>query len=286
VTRVIYREKILRTDPRLGRSINHDSESRRYAYPARTQTLVTVRHRRWIDVLDQGDLGSCTGNAGIGCLGTDPFYKTLPASPTFSEDELGARGLYSAASQADPYPGEWPPDDTGSDGLTIAKVLAAAGMIAGYRHAFSLDAALAALQEQPVITGVNWHEGMYQPDPTGLVHPTGPVAGGHEFVADAYDADRGLVGFTNSWGTSWGLEGRFYLQAEDWGTLLGEQGDVTVFVPLTQPAPTPTPAPPDADDADRRLWDQTRAWAGTRHIGTNARAARAVRAWAARKGLT
>ncbi len=289
MARTIVRERIPSRDPRLGRHVNHDSESRRYAWrsPHPGRRLPSVRHRRRIPVLDQGNLGSCTGNAGIGALGTDPFYATVPVSPTYSLDEAGAQCLYSYATRIDDYPGEWPPDDSGSDGLSIAKALTAAGEIAGYQWAFTVADALDALQHGPVITGVNWYTDSFDPDPvTGIVSIGGSLAGGHEFVVDEYDAARNLVGATNSWGTGWGLAGRFYLTVGDWATLLGRQSDVTVFVPLTQPAPTPTPAPPDADDADRTLWAATRGWAGARHIGSNARAARAVRAWAARKGLT
>jgi hypothetical protein len=39
------------------------------------QTKVWTRR---IPVLDQGDLGSCTGNAATGVLGSEPFYGTLP----------------------------------------------------------------------------------------------------------------------------------------------------------------------------------------------------------------
>src|SRR6478735_807104 len=32
---------------------------------------------RQLAILDQGDLGSCTGNAGTGALGTEPFYEAV-----------------------------------------------------------------------------------------------------------------------------------------------------------------------------------------------------------------
>ena len=44
---------------RLGRHVRHDPRSLRYLYPAREVSgLVSVRHQRYIPVLDQGDLGS------------------------------------------------------------------------------------------------------------------------------------------------------------------------------------------------------------------------------------
>lgn len=242
---------------RLGRHVRHDPRSLAYLYPAHEVTgLASVRHERHIPVLDQGDLGSCTGNAAEGACGTAMLYDAIPASlatrPTGDADgdETQAVALYSAATRLDSYRGTYPPTDTGSDGLSVAKATKAAGLISGYTHATSLDAALKALSQQPVITGVNWYEGMDTPDTDGLVRVTGQVRGGHEFVLDELDVEGKRVGFTNSWGTGWGLDGRAYIGWDDFGRLLDEQGDVTAFTPLSQPAPTPTPPTPDPAPGD------------------------------------
>ena len=50
----------------LGRLIEHDERSRRYAFDASKVKLASVHHERRVPVLDQGDLGSCTGNAMTG----------------------------------------------------------------------------------------------------------------------------------------------------------------------------------------------------------------------------
>lgn len=240
---------------RLGRHVRHDPRSLSYLVPERDPaTLTSVRHERVIPVLDQGNLGSCTGNAAEGCVGSAPFYGvipgTVPARPTNNavSDEDQAVALYSAATRLDEFDGSYPPEDTGSSGLAVAKAAQKAGLISGYRHATSLSAALAALAERPVITGVNWYEGMDDPDADGLVHVTGQVRGGHEFVLDELDVERRLVGFTNSWGSGWGLSGRAYISWDDFGRLLKEDGDVTVFVPISEPAPTPTPPTPSPSD--------------------------------------
>lgn len=236
---------------RLGRHVRHDPRSLHYLYPAHlVDGLVSVRHERNIPVLDQGDLGSCTGNAAEGALGTSPLFDVLPpgnmANPTddAQTDEAQAVALYSAATKLDSYRGTYPPTDTGSDGLSVAKAAVKAGLISGYMHCTDLDSALKALSQQPVITGVNWYEGMDEPDANGLVRVTGQVRGGHEFVLDELDVEGKRIGFTNSWGTSWGLSGRAYIGWDDFERLLSEQGDVTVFTPLSQPAPTPTPPTP------------------------------------------
>src|SRR5262245_50700699 len=102
MTRTIIRERIPSTDPRLRRHVHHDSESRRYAFDTAGLTLVSTKHQRRIPVLDQGQLGSCTGNAGVGCLGTDPYYGTavpLLSLPEFDDPEaLQAR--YEKAARA------------------------------------------------------------------------------------------------------------------------------------------------------------------------------------------
>jgi hypothetical protein len=243
---------------RLGRHVRHDPRSLSYLYPeGDVAGLKSVRHRRVIPVLDQGNLGSCTGQAAEGCIGTDPFYGTLLVGtpvPTLDAtvDEDQAIALYSAATSLDGYAGEYPPEDTGSDGLSVAKACVAAGLISGYQHATSLNAALTALASTPVITGVNWYDSFDSPDGDGLISikPGAQVRGGHEFVVDELDVAKRRVGFTNSWSESWGKSGRGFLSWADFGRLLSEQGDVTVFVPLSQPAPTPTPTPPGPVPAD------------------------------------
>jgi hypothetical protein len=124
---------------------------------------------------------------------------------------------------------------------------------------------------------------MFNPSSEGLLSVSGQYAGGHEIVVDEYDPVRGWVGFTNSWGAGWGVAGRFYLQAEDWGRLLAQQGDVTVFVPATQPAPQPIPEP--GGQADVALARAARPWVNQRHVGGNKVMANKLKAWLVDRGL-
>lgn len=284
---------------RLGRHVRHDSRSLAYQVePVVISGLVSVRHERHIPVLDQGDLGSCTGNAAEGCVGTSPLFEALPAGnpyfpPTLDEAtcEREAVEFYSEATKLDDIPGSYPPDDTGSDGLSVAKVALKVGLISGYQHAMSLDAALTALAAGPVITGVNWYDSFDTPSPTGVIAIArgAVVRGGHEFVVDELNVEHQLVGFTNSWGDAWGVQGRAYMSWDTWGQLLSEQGDVTVFVPVDQPAPVPTPTPiptpTPAPDPDQTLATAARAWLAHHHVADNARFAHAVRAWLMAKDL-
>ena len=222
---------------RLGRHVEHDPRSRAYAYeaPAGAAALVAVEHVRHGGIFNQGNLGSCTGNAAAGAKNTEPLYHAGSAHPL---SESGAVDLYSLATQLDGLSnGYYPPTDTGSSGLAVAKAMQQQGLIGSYSHAFNMAAALAALQAGPVITGVPWYEGFDSPDANGLVKIAGQIRGGHEIVARGYqpgvaaDGSDALIKLDNSWGTGWGKSGSFYWTVATWASLLAQQGDVTILQP-------------------------------------------------------
>src|SRR5919199_1216844 len=73
---------------RLGRNQWLDARSLAYMVENDVRAMSTaLQSQEWervLAILDQGHLGSCTGNAGTGVLGTQPFYdavghKVLPA---------------------------------------------------------------------------------------------------------------------------------------------------------------------------------------------------------------
>jgi hypothetical protein len=137
--------------------------------------------------------------------------------------------LRPSLNATDP-PGEFPPDDTGSSGLGVARAAKALGYISAYHHAFGLGHALAALTLSPVIVGFEWLEGCDDPDKDGLVRYEGRSRGGHEVEAYGLDVERELVHLYNSWSPSWGLRGTFSLTFDDFGRALEAAGDVVVPV--------------------------------------------------------
>jgi hypothetical protein len=208
---------------RLGRHVQHDERSRAYPFtPRHTGPLVSIRHKRHVPPFDQGDLGSCTGNACAGALSTAPF------AHRFTESR--AVKIYSAATKLDDVPGSYPPDDTGSDGLSVAKVALSSGYITRYEHCFDLQAVLAALQVGPVLLGVSWRTGFDNPTSDGRMTYTGSVRGGHEICADEIDVTNKRVWITNSWGTSWGVAGRAWWSWDDLTKILADSGDATVLI--------------------------------------------------------
>lgn len=202
---------------RLGRHVVHDPRSRDYAVRA-ASPLRDVLHKRLVPIYDQGNLGCCTSEAICGGVCTRPLGHHIRSQRT-------VKAVYHQETVLDGYAGTWPPDDTGSSSLAAFKAAQARGWISGYRWAFSLNDALAALMDGPAIAGIAWREGCDNPDSTGLVRYTGSVRGGHEICAVGVDVEAKRVRFANSWGDGWGDHGYFDMAFDDLATALADQGD-------------------------------------------------------------
>lgn len=262
---------------RLGRHINHDPRSVNFAEPVMPKDSITsVDWTRRIPILDQGNLGSCTGNAATGLLGTDNAVRTASttvvisdkgaanshgifAAGTYDLDEDFAVKLYSLATVLDSFTGQYPPTDTGSSGLGVAKALVALGLADKYTHAFSVAAVNSALKRGPVIVGTIWLNSMFETETDGhiKVDKNSGTAGGHELELPRFDAVNGRYWFPNSWNTSFGVDGWGYVTVPEFTWMLSQQGDVTV-PNLIVPAPPAPPSP--ASDPDVILAAAQRAW--------------------------
>jgi hypothetical protein len=209
-----------RAGMRLGRHVEHDPRSRDYT-AERAPKIQSVTHDATGLPLDQGQIGSCTANALCGALDSAPNFG---GGAPKSEDDAVDLYKRETADEGQPYP----PNDPGGSGLAVCKAAVELGLISSYTHAFGVQHALEALMLRPVITGINWYEGFDTPDSNGQVQISGSVRGGHEIVADEIDADKQVVWFWNSWGTQWGVGGRFCMSFDTWDQLLQERGDVTV----------------------------------------------------------
>jgi C1A family cysteine protease len=187
------------------------------------QEIVSTRHKRLVPIFNQGSLGSCTGNAAVGCLSTAPYKHKGKQS-----DAVAA---YKLATTLDRIRGTYPPDDTGSSGLAVMKALKQMGWVEGYTHAFGLKNALRALVLRPGITGISWRTGCDNPDKDGVVRYSGSIRGGHEIELVGLDAEKKLVWFANSWGPTWGKQGYFAMSFDDYASALSDHGDATFPVP-------------------------------------------------------
>ena len=218
---IVLRHHFEVSDVRLGRHIAHDPRSR--DFPAEVAPVSSIHWHRHVPIFDQGQLGSCTGNAAAGCMSTGPFAHRLT--------EADAVSIYSQATHIDGIRGIYPPTDTGSNGLAVMKACQRRGWITSYKHAFGIDHVLGALMLGPAVTGIAWLSGCDDPDDEGIVRYRGTVRGGHEIELVGYDHVRGLLRFANSWGPSWGKNGFFYMSAEDYSAALKNFGDVTFPAP-------------------------------------------------------
>jgi hypothetical protein len=240
------------TDVRLGRHRRLDARSLDYLHRHDTKTVLrTVRHEIPIPILDQEDLdvqgidtsvlvpgakkekalGSCTANAGTGglafLLGAARLAEVGLSATDPVACERFAICLYHEETADDEFSGEWPPDDTGSSGLGIARALKARGLIGGYVHATTADDVASLLQHGPVLFGVPWFQAWFNPDADGYIDSgdwaNSQLAGGHEVLAIGLDEvaqdARGhvipaktVIRLRNSWSTGWGLAGEFRMR--------------------------------------------------------------------------
>lgn len=202
-----------------GRHVNHDPLS--WNYPAKADAPITSK--KWTRSgmsLDQGQIGSCTGNALAGLCNHAPNHHGHPELW-----ETDAVDIYSLGTELDGFDGTYPPTDTGCDGNSVSKAARTLGYIKSWTNAFGVDHALASLMFGPLTIGTNWYADMFNPSPVGLIHPTGDLEGGHQYVMDGWDAVHGIFRFNNSWSNAWGINGRFFMTYADVDTLLGRDGD-------------------------------------------------------------
>jgi hypothetical protein len=147
--------------------------------------------------LDQGSLGSCTGNGTAQCLSTWPFAGKLT--------EADAVKIYHQATLIDSFAGSYPPDDTGSDGASAARAAKLLGYTSyDFAAVDTLQEAQQALQRSSCIIGVDWYEGFSNPQRCGEMQMTGAIEGGHEPQLAFWNAELRIFGIRNSWGPSWG----------------------------------------------------------------------------------
>ena len=211
----------------LGRLVEHDDRSRDHAFSVSAAKPKTILWGHSAPVLDQGQVGSCTGNALAQWLNTD-FAQKLRKGVLAEADALK---IYSLGTQLDSIPGSYPPDDTGSSGLAVCKAGVKLGYLSAYKHSFGFDALLLTLQHTPVIVGTEWLKNMFTPNQTtGFIRATGAVAGGHEYLVLGCDMENEFITMLNSWASTWGQNGRAKISFKDFEKLLAAQGDVTVPV--------------------------------------------------------
>lgn len=215
-------------DPRLDRVPQWDEANRQYPLRAVVpSTQLPARGRGWSvkHWLDQGQEGACVSFAW------HHEALALPKRAVFGDDAEAttrARERYRVMQTVDEWPGE---DYEGTSVLAGAKVMQQLGYFDEYRWAFSVeDIILALVHEGPVVLGVDWYEGMYDPDDRGFLNITGSKVGGHAILCSSVSMSARRFTLWNSWGQGWGMNGRAYVRFEDMQALLNMGGEACVPV--------------------------------------------------------
>lgn len=219
-------EKITQQDHRLGRQKVHDDRSR--LFPMRAAVDRSLWRDKEVRLYDPWPnpnqrVGSCTGVAKchqFNAVGNRKMGEVLKMAD--------AERIYSHNTKIDPWPGEWPPADTGSSGLASAKTAVKFGLGGEYRWIFGgADEVIQNVMEgRPISVGTWWYWDMFsasgghhEDDP--IVRPTGGRAGGHQYIIRGYDKSSDLVE-GRCW---WGGFRDFWISRVDLDSLLRDGGD-------------------------------------------------------------
>lgn len=190
------------------------------------RNVVEASDRKWRywttgPILDQGAKPHCVEYSAVQWSMTSPVRNKL-IKPDGS--------IYRRAQELDEWPG------TNYDGTSVRaglKVLQERGMVDRYLWAYdAMTVANWVLEEGSVQLGVLWYRGMSVPDRHGIVHPTGRLEGGHAFLCNGVNMERGLFRCPNSWSRAWNNGGRFWILGEDLELLLDQHGEAVGAVEL------------------------------------------------------
>lgn len=216
-------------DMRLARLKQFDERSRNF--PVRTATPRGKKPRSYTwrcdEHFDQGSEGACVGFSCTHELVARPKV-IRHLSPAFARERI-----YWEAQKIDPweggsYPGASPVYE-GTSVLCGIKMLKKLGYIESYRWAFSLDDVVMAVGYcGPVVLGVAWYDGMFEPHSCGYLHVEGDVAGGHAILCKGVDVKARTFTLHNSWGSAWGNGGDALIHWDEMDRLLHEEGEAVV----------------------------------------------------------
>lgn len=222
-------------DPRLGRQVVHDPRSR--GFPMRAPDTGTWRSR----IIRMYDPAPNPNQVNGNCTGCDKAMEGNAAGnrvPGRVLNMSNADTLYALATTLDPWPGSFPPDDTGSSGLAASKAAQRLGLGGEYQWALGggADAVVQGIVDgRTVGVGTWWYDGMFDrrahPRRAGewVIEPTGPRVGGHQYRARGYDVGTDMV-LIRCW---WGTYRDVWIRRAHLAELLADNGDAhtQVMVP-------------------------------------------------------
>lgn len=179
---------------------------------------------RWLQNplrLDQGDTPQCVGHGWVQGINSQPKVHEY--------DHDFATSIYQRAQKLDDWPGE---DYEGTSVRAGGKACRQANLIPSFAFSYDVEEiALWVLNKGPVIIGVDWRAGMEAPTKENdyYIEPTGAIRGGHCLAIDGVrwnGDDRDYFRLLNSWGPSFGADGRCKIRVPDLAFLLDRSSGV------------------------------------------------------------
>jgi len=217
------------SDVRLDRIQQFDERSRNYPIRATIDPSLDPRSYTWRcdTYLNQGSEGACVG------FSMTHELIARPKAITGLDGKFAREQVYWEAQKIDPWEGGAYPDAgtfyEGTSVLAGIKTLKKLGYIDSYRWCFGLDDLVMAVGYRgPVILGVPWYSGMFEPMSCGHLHVTGYVAGGHAILCKGVSVKNKTFTLHNSWGSSWGNGGEALIHWDEMERLLYEGGEACV----------------------------------------------------------
>ncbi len=181
-------------------------------------------------VLDQGQEGECGGYGSATRALCEPNPIAWSTDLIKETESNLAERIYLQALKNDGWNGQGSPDEqAGASPDAIAKANVDLSIAKAYHWCFSIGDVIAALALGPVDLAIPWTQDMFTPDANGIIHATGPVAGGHWITDHAYDPATDLHELVQTWGTGWGVNGYARISSADLASLLAQQGQAALF---------------------------------------------------------
>jgi hypothetical protein len=210
----------------LGRKYSLDVRDQKYLIENKLTTKVTnLKTRYWENVWwgNQGNTPQCVGYAWAHWIDDGPIKHNghkPNVNPTL---------IYRESQKIDEWPGEQ------YDGTSVragAKYLKNIGKINSYLWTYNINTLInTVLNVGPVVVGTNWYYNMFFPDrKTGIIKPTGRLAGGHAYMINGIDINKKLFRIKNSWGQKWGVSGHAYISFSDMERLIKQNGEVCLAI--------------------------------------------------------
>jgi hypothetical protein len=151
---------------------------------------------------NQKKVGACEAFTQLDIACAQPRGLSFQTQDAFNSAALKA---YEWITANDPFPGTWPPDDTGSDSMTGCKWLVKNGYASSCQVLTGASAVKVALQTGPVISGMYWRDRMMLTDQCGYMDISGSINGGHAVGIFQFNAQKDEWDLLNHWDDSWGV---------------------------------------------------------------------------------